>query len=155
GSDCYALLRGLGLDHGPYYRSLQWVRWSDDEALSLLVLPEAAARDRGYLLHPSLLDGALQTCAPLFSEVGALWARAEEEGYRPEEGGMAEFLAAAGAGGAERVLAALPGPAPRLRIPFSVEAVTVHQALPSRLYCHARPLALPSPTSELRRATLR
>ncbi|KAF1007427.1 MAG: Polyketide synthase PksN [Luteibacter sp.] len=61
GDDVYPRFRDLGLDLGPSFRSLREVYRGDGEALGLLRLPEARRADLSELiLHPSLIDGALQ-----------------------------------------------------------------------------------------------
>lgn len=61
GDEVYPRFRDLGLDLGPSFRSLREVYRGDGEALGLLVLPEARRADLAELiLHPSLIDGALQ-----------------------------------------------------------------------------------------------
>ncbi|KAG9586607.1 hypothetical protein KCV01_g13366, partial [Aureobasidium melanogenum] len=61
GDDVYPRFRDLGLDLGPSFRSLREVYRGDGEALGLLRLPEARRADLAELvLHPSLIDGALQ-----------------------------------------------------------------------------------------------
>jgi polyketide synthase PksL len=55
-----------GLELGAGFRGLRDLWFSDDEALSLIELPESAlARAGDFLAHPILLDGALQTTAAL------------------------------------------------------------------------------------------
>ncbi|MFF0836623.1 MULTISPECIES: SDR family NAD(P)-dependent oxidoreductase [unclassified Streptomyces] len=57
----YDALRAAGLDYGPAHRALREVRLGEREVLATLVVPDcvAATRDH-YVLHPSVLDGALQ-----------------------------------------------------------------------------------------------
>ncbi|MFE0729508.1 SDR family NAD(P)-dependent oxidoreductase [Streptomyces antibioticus] len=59
--DFYATLRAMGLDYGPAHRAVREVRLGDGELLAALALPgEVAATLDDYVLHPSVLDGALQ-----------------------------------------------------------------------------------------------
>lgn len=61
GEAVYPRFRELGLDLGPSFRSLQEVYRGEGEALGLLQLPADRRRDLAdMLLHPSLVDGALQ-----------------------------------------------------------------------------------------------
>ncbi|TDR44821.1 acyl transferase domain-containing protein [Tahibacter aquaticus] len=61
GRDAYPLFKSFGLDLGPGFQSLQEVYRSDSETLGLLQLPPARLDDlQSLLLHPSLIDGALQ-----------------------------------------------------------------------------------------------
>ncbi|MFF1478498.1 SDR family NAD(P)-dependent oxidoreductase, partial [Streptomyces sp. NPDC058301] len=78
--ECYAALRGAGLDYGDAHRSLREVRLGDGEMLAALSLPDALGEDRqGFALHPSILDGALQAVyAPQIHDArtGAAWSAA-------------------------------------------------------------------------------
>lgn len=54
------------LDYGPSFQSIQYVMYSDKEALALLNLPSLLASNQNqWILHPSLIDGALQAIAYL------------------------------------------------------------------------------------------
>ncbi|MFJ9818691.1 amino acid adenylation domain-containing protein [Streptomyces sp. NPDC101151] len=66
----YALFAGAGLEYGPAQRSLTLVRTGTDadgqpQVLAELRLPAAADPLAGCVLHPALLDGALQAMAGL------------------------------------------------------------------------------------------
>ncbi|MFG1876162.1 SDR family NAD(P)-dependent oxidoreductase [Sphaerisporangium sp. NPDC049003] len=59
--ECYEALRAAGLDYGPAHRALREVRLGEREVLATLVVPDCVAATRDdYVLHPSVLDGALQ-----------------------------------------------------------------------------------------------
>ncbi|MFI8931748.1 SDR family NAD(P)-dependent oxidoreductase [Streptomyces sp. NPDC053474] len=59
--DFYATLRATGLDYGPAHRAVRELRLGDGEVLAALTVPdEVASTLDAYVLHPSLLDGALQ-----------------------------------------------------------------------------------------------
>ncbi|MBB5101168.1 SDR family NAD(P)-dependent oxidoreductase [Streptomyces spectabilis] len=59
--DFYATLRATGLDYGPAHRAVREIRLGDGELLAALTVPdEVAATLDDYVLHPSVLDGALQ-----------------------------------------------------------------------------------------------
>ena len=62
GSEVIASAARHGLDYGPAFQSLHAVArdQSGAAALAQLVLPEAAPDHAGFILHPALLDGALQ-----------------------------------------------------------------------------------------------
>ncbi|MEZ3179518.1 SDR family NAD(P)-dependent oxidoreductase [Streptomyces pimonensis] len=67
----YGLYDGLGLEYGPSQRSLTELRTGRDaegrrQVLAELRLPEAAQPLHGGLLHPSILDGALQATIGLW-----------------------------------------------------------------------------------------
>jgi acyl transferase domain-containing protein/acyl carrier protein len=68
--DIYHLLETKGLLYGPSFQALQWIKSDSEKILGYLSLAESlrTATDRSqYLLHPSLLDGALQTTVLLIS----------------------------------------------------------------------------------------
>ncbi|MFI8356845.1 SDR family NAD(P)-dependent oxidoreductase [Streptomyces cyaneofuscatus] len=57
----YALVHGLGLQLGHAYQGVRRLWWNQDEALSEILLPDAAqGGSDGFVLHPSMLDSALQ-----------------------------------------------------------------------------------------------
>jgi polyketide synthase PksJ len=57
----YETLRAAGLDYGDTHRALREIRLCDGEVLAFLTLPDAVADTRDdFVLHPSMLDGALQ-----------------------------------------------------------------------------------------------
>jgi polyketide synthase PksJ len=59
--DFYAALRATGLDYGPAHRAVRAIRLGDGELLAELAVPdEVVATLDDYVLHPSVLDGALQ-----------------------------------------------------------------------------------------------
>ncbi|MGW0551532.1 SDR family NAD(P)-dependent oxidoreductase [Streptomyces altiplanensis] len=60
----YAALSRAGVVHGPAFQVLTELRAGDGEALSAY---RVQADTSGYLAHPALLDGALQTGAPLLA----------------------------------------------------------------------------------------
>ncbi|MFH9922213.1 SDR family NAD(P)-dependent oxidoreductase [Streptomyces bobili] len=71
GEHVYGLYDGLGLEYGPSQRSLTELRTGRDaegrrQVLAELRLPEAAEPLPGGLLHPSILDGALQSTIGLW-----------------------------------------------------------------------------------------
>jgi len=74
---CYALYRKNGFDFGPGFRPIQELHFNETEAFSRLQLPhEIADTASDFVLHPSLMDGALQT-------VIGLTAAAVEEAETP------------------------------------------------------------------------
>jgi polyketide synthase PksN len=61
GGACYALFAASGLDYGPAHRGIVELYAGGDQALARLALPAPVARTLGqYVLHPSLMDCALQ-----------------------------------------------------------------------------------------------
>ena len=74
---CYELYRKNGFDFGPGFRPIQELHFNETEAFSRLALPEEIADTAAdFLLHPSLMDGALQS-------VIGLTAAAVEEAETP------------------------------------------------------------------------
>ncbi|MCB0193852.1 MAG: SDR family NAD(P)-dependent oxidoreductase, partial [Anaerolineae bacterium] len=60
GETVYQQFRQLGMTYGPSFQVIEECISSDTEALARLRLP-AGVGDDGYMLHPSLLDGLLQS----------------------------------------------------------------------------------------------
>ncbi|WP_434151550.1 SDR family NAD(P)-dependent oxidoreductase [Methylocaldum gracile subsp. desertum] len=54
------MLAKQGIDYGPAFHALETLRYNDREALARLRLPDTFEGDDRFLLHPSLLEGALQ-----------------------------------------------------------------------------------------------
>ncbi|WP_143286495.1 beta-ketoacyl synthase N-terminal-like domain-containing protein, partial [Burkholderia ubonensis] len=66
---CYALYRRMGVDYGRAHQAIECLHAGDRQVLGRLVLPESVAGTREqYVLHPSVLDGALQSVAGLLRE---------------------------------------------------------------------------------------
>ena len=69
GEECYRLHREAGFRYGPGFKVIKELYSSPRESLSSLELPPAAGFDR-FVLHPSLLDGAIQTIVGLVFDAG-------------------------------------------------------------------------------------
>jgi len=67
GEECYELLREMGFRYGPGFKVISKLFGNERESLSRLDLPPEAASG-GFVLHPSLLDGAIQTIAGMMSD---------------------------------------------------------------------------------------
>lgn len=64
--DCYAWFLSQGLNYGSSFRPIQRLKASKDEILAYMELPRTIESDsKMYILHPSLMDGALQSVAGL------------------------------------------------------------------------------------------
>ncbi|MCX8130967.1 MAG: SDR family NAD(P)-dependent oxidoreductase [Clostridia bacterium] len=62
----YESIRQMGIDYGPCYQGLQTVYLGQDYVLARLSLPESASETWGdYVLHPSLMDSAIQAAVGL------------------------------------------------------------------------------------------
>ncbi|MEX3605205.1 MAG: SDR family NAD(P)-dependent oxidoreductase [Burkholderia sp.] len=58
---CYAAYQAVNIEYGPSFRAVQRIWVGEGQALAQLRLPAEALEDsEAYVLHPSLLDGALQ-----------------------------------------------------------------------------------------------
>ncbi|MEX2631038.1 MAG: amino acid adenylation domain-containing protein [Tistlia sp.] len=77
-AECYAAFAAAGLDYGPGHRGLEELQVGEEEVLARLRLPAALAAtlDR-YVLHPCLLDSALQ------ASIGLTLGAAAEPGAGP------------------------------------------------------------------------
>lgn len=63
-AEFYRRFERYGLTYGPYYQGINRVWHNSQEAISLLSLPEIAATGpNSYILHPGIMDAALQTIA--------------------------------------------------------------------------------------------
>ena len=66
--EVYKRFENMGLAYGPSFKTIESLARNGNEALSSLVLPPEAKASYGensFYLHPSLLDGALQTVVAL------------------------------------------------------------------------------------------
>ncbi len=64
----YRLASAVGLDYGPSFRGLRYVRVQNDLLEATIDLPESIAREPGYLLHPALLDVCYQSLVDFFRD---------------------------------------------------------------------------------------
>jgi len=71
-STLYGALTAMGLHYGPAHRAVTEVQRGDRQALATLHLPADLSLDERCLLHPSLLDGAVQVVAALMLADGPL-----------------------------------------------------------------------------------
>ena len=63
---CYAGYAAMGIVYGPGHRAIEAIRVGDGEVLAKLVLPPSVVdTGKGFVLHPSLMDGALQAAMGL------------------------------------------------------------------------------------------
>ncbi len=70
GAACYDRFQQWGLQYGSSFKTLQALHLNGTEALAHLALPPALSADLPhYGLHPSLLDGALQSCIGLIGHL--------------------------------------------------------------------------------------
>ncbi|MDC8758414.1 SDR family NAD(P)-dependent oxidoreductase [Janthinobacterium sp. hw3] len=72
GAECYRRFAALGLAYGPAQQAIEVIYVGAGQALARLQLPASLAASGGdYVLHPSLLDAALQAVAGLAPDDGA------------------------------------------------------------------------------------
>ena len=58
---CYQAFRTMGLDYGPGFQGIEAIYLGGDRVLAKLCLPASVAGSCDpYVLHPSLMDAALQ-----------------------------------------------------------------------------------------------
>ncbi|MCG7851296.1 MAG: SDR family NAD(P)-dependent oxidoreductase, partial [Methanosarcinaceae archaeon] len=90
GEDCYRVFETGGFTYGRSFQSIQELYSNGTEALSLLRLPaECRGSFDDFVLHPSLMDGALQTMAGLMAVSGGA---AEDTVYVPFSIGEVEII---------------------------------------------------------------
>jgi acyl transferase domain-containing protein len=71
-AEIYELFAEAGLEYGPAHRSILAVHVGEKEALARLRLPSSVETSLpDYVLHPSLVDGALQASIGLIADEGA------------------------------------------------------------------------------------
>ncbi len=71
--DVYAAYEKMGLRYGPAQRAVTGIEQGEGELFARLVLPEAAAAGAAdYLLHPSIMDAALQSAVGLIDDLAHL-----------------------------------------------------------------------------------
>lgn len=65
----YDTFASLGMQYGPAFRPVTQLACGHDEVLARLDLPaEGCNTGREFLVHPSMIDGALQACLALYDE---------------------------------------------------------------------------------------
>ena len=69
--ECYRIFEGHGAHYGPSFQALKTISIGENELLARLALPPDLEQSAGdFLLHPSLLDGALQASIGLGLHAG-------------------------------------------------------------------------------------
>lgn len=79
GRACYDLYTKIGFQYGPLYQTLEWVCYSEKEAVAKLHMPQNRSQlFKEFTIHPAILDGMIQ------SIIGILYANEElEQTYLP------------------------------------------------------------------------
>jgi len=69
GDECYRDFRNAGYDYGACFQPIKEIYYSKNEALSELILPyECLSKFNDFELHPTIMDGALQTGLAILKE---------------------------------------------------------------------------------------
>jgi acyl transferase domain-containing protein/SAM-dependent methyltransferase len=69
-SECYQLFSEIGFHYGPSFQTIETLYCNNIEALSRLVLSAPYQKELNhFILHPSLMDGALQTVSGLPGQI--------------------------------------------------------------------------------------
>ena len=72
-AQCYALYRNMGIEYGEAFQGLQQVYSGRGEVLAKLRMPPKVQHTQAqYVLHPSVLDSALQGCIAMAREESAV-----------------------------------------------------------------------------------
>ncbi|MCP4698377.1 MAG: SDR family NAD(P)-dependent oxidoreductase, partial [Gammaproteobacteria bacterium] len=66
-AECYRLFEQQGLNYGPSFQVITQLNFNDNEVLTRLQLPDSVSQE-AFKLHPSLLDGALQSIVGLLAK---------------------------------------------------------------------------------------
>ncbi|WP_369363394.1 SDR family NAD(P)-dependent oxidoreductase [Streptomyces sp. CG4] len=84
-ADAYARAAAVGITYGPAFTVLTGLQVGDGEVLARYTLPGLAKPDTAaqYVLHPALLDAALQSGAPLLAQDGTGEGRMPDAPYLP------------------------------------------------------------------------
>ncbi|AJQ25406.1 SDR family NAD(P)-dependent oxidoreductase [Pelosinus fermentans] len=84
GSQCYEALKTLGLEYGSGHRGIDKVYVSPEQVLAKLHLPSAViATQKHFVLHPSLMDAALQASIGFMMASGDMGSRASLKSMVP------------------------------------------------------------------------
>ncbi|MBO0798886.1 MAG: polyketide synthase dehydratase domain-containing protein, partial [Blastocatellia bacterium] len=69
-AEVYSIFARMGLDYGPAHRGITVVNLGEDQVLAQLRLPEVVESSQyKYVLHPSLIDSALQSAIGLIIDL--------------------------------------------------------------------------------------
>jgi acyl transferase domain-containing protein/NAD(P)-dependent dehydrogenase (short-subunit alcohol dehydrogenase family)/acyl carrier protein len=66
---CYEIFSNMGLKYGPTFQVIDEIRYNEKEVIARVKLSEEAIQYKNrFVIHPSLMDGSLQTCVGLLME---------------------------------------------------------------------------------------
>ena len=75
-SGIYSAYSKLGINYGPSHQGITAIYQAEQQALAQLSLPASVTNTHSdYLLHPSLMDGALQSSIGLIADLNMLPSR--------------------------------------------------------------------------------
>jgi polyketide synthase 12/myxalamid-type polyketide synthase MxaB len=66
----YAAFEAAGLGYGPAFQGLRALRAGEGVAIGEIAVPDVVRAEKGYGLHPAVLDAAFQACSALLGDVG-------------------------------------------------------------------------------------
>ena len=67
--EIYKRFKEQGIEYGPTFQTIEWVISNEKEALARIQLPSKLEQEsKSFLLHPSILDGALQSAVGLLNQ---------------------------------------------------------------------------------------
>ena len=73
GGQCYESLRAMGLEYGPGHRGISKIHVGPGQVLAKLSLPSVVGETKAqFVMHPSLMDSALQASVGLIANTGEL-----------------------------------------------------------------------------------
>lgn len=82
--ECYRAFQTMGIDYGPAHRGIETLYIKENEVLAKLALPASVTTTKDqFILHPTLLDSALQASIGLAFGDGALNRFADLNHVRP------------------------------------------------------------------------
>jgi len=98
GATCYRLFKTMGFDYGPAHQGIDRLYIGHEQVLARLQLPDSVRDSLGqYVLHPGLLDAALQSSLGLVDEFRVALASGEVvQGAPPLPFALAELRLYAG-----------------------------------------------------------
>lgn len=73
GGDCYEAFRAIGLEYGPGHQGISEIYRGQDRVLAKLALPDEARETlESFVLHPGLMDSAVQAALGLMAKKGEI-----------------------------------------------------------------------------------
>ncbi|SFJ97202.1 polyketide synthase PksN, partial [Thermoflavimicrobium dichotomicum] len=83
-SQCYEIFHAAGIEYGPGHQGIEKVYVGSGQALAQLSLPSVILDTEGqFVLHPSMMDAALQASIGLLMSMNASMASNHQSGVKP------------------------------------------------------------------------